>query len=90
MTCRSREEVEAWRQKDPIPQFRAWLLGRGYLSEMDDERLVAVVRAKVSAATEFARQSPWLAPEAVLEDVYASAPLRARGRRSPGRGDGPG
>lgn len=71
MTYRSREEVEAWRQKDPIPRFRAWLLGRGYLSETDDEHLVADVQAEVDAATEFARQSPWPAPEAALEDVYA-------------------
>lgn len=71
MAYRSREEVEAWRQKDPIPRVRAWLLGRGYLSEADDEHLVAEVQAEVDAATEFARQSPWPAPEAALEDVYA-------------------
>lgn len=71
MAYRTREEVEAWRQKDPIPRFRSWLLGKGYLSEADDERLVAEVQAEVDAATEFARQSPWPAPEAALEDVYA-------------------
>lgn len=71
MAYRTREEVEAWRQKDPIPRFRAWLLTKGFLSEPEDGRLVAEVQAEVDAATEFARQSPWPAPEDALEDVYA-------------------
>jgi pyruvate dehydrogenase E1 component alpha subunit len=71
MAYRTKEEVESWRQRDPIPGFRGWLGGKGFLSEADDQRLVAEVQSEVDAATEFARQSPWPAPEATLEDVYA-------------------
>jgi pyruvate dehydrogenase E1 component alpha subunit len=71
MAYRSREEAEAWRSRDAIPRFRLWLLERGHLSAADDERLVAEVQAEVDAATAFARESPWPAPEAALEDVYA-------------------
>lgn len=71
MTYRTKDEVEAWREKDAIPRFRAWLEARGYLRPVDDEALVAGVRDEVDAATEFARQSPWPAPEAALDDVYA-------------------
>ncbi len=71
MAYRTKEEVESWRQRDPIPRFQGWLLGKGFLSEADDQRLVAEVKSEVDAATEFARQSPWPAPEATLEDVYA-------------------
>jgi pyruvate dehydrogenase E1 component alpha subunit len=63
--------MAAWREKDPIPRFRAWLETRGYLTSAEDDRLTAEVRAEIAAATEFARQSPWPAPEAALEDVYA-------------------
>jgi pyruvate dehydrogenase E1 component alpha subunit len=71
MTYRTKEEAAAWREKDPIPRFRAWLEARGYLAAAADERLTGEVRAEIEAATEFARQSPWPAPEAALEDVYA-------------------
>lgn len=71
MAYRTKEEAEAWRQKDPIPRFRGWLMEKGFLSEADNARLVAEVQAEVDAATEFARQSPWPAPEAALEGVYA-------------------
>jgi pyruvate dehydrogenase E1 component alpha subunit len=71
MTYRTKDEVAAWREKDAIPRFRAWLEARGYLDAGEEARLVAGVRAEVDEATEFARQSPWPAPEAVLDDVYA-------------------
>ena len=71
MTYRTKEEMAAWREKDAIPRFRVWLGSRGYLDRAEDERLVAEVRAEVDRATEFARKSPWPAPEAALEDVYA-------------------
>ena len=71
MTYRPREELEAWRAKDPIPRFGAWLRERGLLAAAEDARLHAEVQAEVDGATEFARQSPWPAPETALEDVYA-------------------
>jgi pyruvate dehydrogenase E1 component alpha subunit len=71
MAYRTTEELEAWRAKDPIPRLGSWLLSRGFLTEAEDQRLFAEVQAEVDAATEFARQSPWPAPEEALEDVYA-------------------
>jgi pyruvate dehydrogenase E1 component alpha subunit len=71
MTYRTKDEMNSWREKDPIPRFHDWLETRGYLSAADDEQLRGAVRAEIEAATEFARQSPWPAPEAALEDVYA-------------------
>jgi TPP-dependent pyruvate/acetoin dehydrogenase alpha subunit len=71
MAYRSKEEVEAWRARDPIPRFRAWLFERSLLTPTEDGRLAAEVQAEVDAATAFARESPWPVPEAALEDVYA-------------------
>ncbi len=71
MKYRAKEEVDAWRRKDPIPRLRAWLSGRGFLTEADDARLVAEVTREVDEATEFARRSPWPAPADTLDDVYA-------------------
>jgi pyruvate dehydrogenase E1 component alpha subunit len=71
MLYRTKEELETWRAKDPIPRFRDWLFERSMLTAERERALVAEVRAEVDAATGFARQSPWPAPEAALEDVYA-------------------
>lgn len=71
MAYRSRAELEAWQAKDAIPRFGAWLTHEGFLTEADDERLIAEVQAEVDDATEFARQSAWPAAEDTLEDVYA-------------------
>ena len=71
MTYRSREEQAAWRAKDPIRRFRTWLGQHAGLDAAQDERLVAEVQAEVDAATAFARESPWPAPAAALDDVYA-------------------
>jgi len=71
MAYRQKAEMEEWRAKDAIPRFRGWLLGRRYLTEAGDDRLTAAVAAEVDAATTFARESPWPAPEAALEDIHA-------------------
>lgn len=71
MSYRPREELEAWRARDPIPRFRAWLGQRGWLADEEEARLAAEVQAEVDRATEFARSSPWPEPTAALEDVYA-------------------
>jgi pyruvate dehydrogenase E1 component alpha subunit len=71
MAYRAKEELEDWRARDAIPRFRAWIIERGHLTAAEDEALVAEVRAQVEAATAFARESAWPAPEAALEDVHA-------------------
>ncbi|MBI2526039.1 MAG: thiamine pyrophosphate-dependent dehydrogenase E1 component subunit alpha [Candidatus Rokubacteria bacterium] len=71
MAYRQKAELEEWRAKDPLPRFRGWLGERGWLTDAERARLEAEVQAEVNAATEFARQSPWPAPEAALEGVYA-------------------
>lgn len=71
MTYRARAELEEWRARDPIPRLGRWLGDRGWLDDDAAARLAAEARARVDAATEFARGSAWPAPEAALEDVYA-------------------
>jgi pyruvate dehydrogenase E1 component alpha subunit/2-oxoisovalerate dehydrogenase E1 component len=51
---RSREEIEAWRAKDPIPRLRAWMEGAGHLHPGDMERLEAEVEQEVAEAAAFA------------------------------------
>lgn len=67
---RPREEVEAWRQRDPILRLRAYLLEAGLLTEEADQGLNAQVAAEVDRATEAAEASPYPRPEEALGLVY--------------------
>jgi 2-oxoisovalerate dehydrogenase E1 component alpha subunit len=68
---RSREEVEAWRTRDPIMRLRAHLLA----SEAADERRLASIEAEVAEqvaeASSWAEAQPDAEPEAVLTHTWA-------------------
>jgi pyruvate dehydrogenase E1 component alpha subunit len=65
---RSEEEIAAWRARDPLATYPAWLRDQGVCdpSSVDDE-----VEALLEEAIAFARQSPMPAPEEMLEGMYA-------------------
>ncbi|MBI1886633.1 MAG: thiamine pyrophosphate-dependent dehydrogenase E1 component subunit alpha, partial [Chloroflexi bacterium] len=67
---RSREEMEEWTKKDPIPSFRAYLEGMGALSKEQGEELNKRVAKEVDEATEYAEEAPPPAPETALRHVY--------------------
>jgi pyruvate dehydrogenase E1 component alpha subunit len=68
---RTREEVEEWRQRDPIGMVEARLIKDGALTEEDVERMHAEVQAEVDACLKFAEESPVPPPEALYDYVYA-------------------
>jgi pyruvate dehydrogenase E1 component alpha subunit len=70
-TYRTREEVEEWRQKDPIGVVEAWLLKQGALTEEDVQKMQTEVYAEVDDCVHFADESPAPAPEALYEHIYA-------------------
>jgi len=73
MIYRTREEEEMWKAKDPIPRFEAKLMEMGVLSEAQAREINERIIAQVEEAVRFAEESPWPAPEEVLEDVYTVA-----------------
>ena len=54
---RSPEEIQRQRARDPVPNFRAYLLGLDVLTEPEAERLAADVDAEVDAAVHDAEQA---------------------------------
>jgi pyruvate dehydrogenase E1 component alpha subunit len=69
---RTREELARMRsERDPIEQLRTRLLAQGETSEEDLKAIDKEVKAVVSAAADFARESPEPPPEALLTDLYA-------------------
>lgn len=68
---RSREEVEAWKQRDPILLFRRHLEAEGILSADEFDAYDRQARAEVDAAQAAAEAADDPAPEDALGDVYA-------------------
>ena len=67
---RTKEEVEHWRERDPIPAFAELLVAAGAIDAGEQERIDADAVAKVDAATTFAEASPFPGPETLYDDVY--------------------
>jgi pyruvate dehydrogenase E1 component alpha subunit len=67
---RSKEEVAAWRARDPIPAFGELLEREGAIDAAGRERIEARALAQVDEAVAFAEASPFPAPESLYDDVY--------------------
>jgi TPP-dependent pyruvate/acetoin dehydrogenase alpha subunit len=67
----NREEYEAALRGDPVPRFRARLIEQGALDAARADEIGQEVRDEMDAVVRFALDSPFPAPEAALENVYA-------------------
>ncbi|MBZ0293207.1 MAG: thiamine pyrophosphate-dependent dehydrogenase E1 component subunit alpha [Anaerolineae bacterium] len=68
---RSREEVEMWKQKEPVVLFRRHLLEQGVLTPALVEEYDERAKKEVDAAQKVAEAAPDPAPEDALGAVYA-------------------
>jgi pyruvate dehydrogenase E1 component alpha subunit len=68
---RTRDEVDAWRRRDPIVQLRARLIAGGVLTDADADAMEAEARSAIDAALRFAEESPEPDPGSLLDGVYA-------------------
>jgi acetoin:2,6-dichlorophenolindophenol oxidoreductase subunit alpha len=65
------EEYEAAKRGDPVPRFRARLVGDGTISAEEADAIAEQVRTEMQEAVEFGLKSPFPAPEAAVNFVYA-------------------
>jgi pyruvate dehydrogenase E1 component alpha subunit len=68
---RRREEVEEWREKDPIESFARRCVEAGVLGEREVAQARATAEETVLAAVEFAEASPEPALDTMYESLYA-------------------
>lgn len=66
-----RDELAAWKQRDPIDSFTERLLQQGVLTPGELAHLRQRVAATVEAALAFALNSPWPDARELTTDVYA-------------------
>jgi pyruvate dehydrogenase E1 component alpha subunit len=67
---RTKEEIEAWKARDPILRFEAEIEALGLVSRADIEAVRATVEAEIAEGIQFAEASPLPQASEVLRDVY--------------------
>jgi pyruvate dehydrogenase E1 component alpha subunit len=68
---RTKEEIDEWRELDPILRFRSGLIKTGLLTDERAEQLDQEALQEIEAAVEFAESSPEPDVSTVEEFVYA-------------------
>ncbi|MCB0217996.1 MAG: pyruvate dehydrogenase (acetyl-transferring) E1 component subunit alpha [Caldilineae bacterium] len=71
---RSKDEVDFWRERDPIIRFSKQLMDEGSLDEAAWQAMQAEAEAEIEAAVAFADASPEPPLEELMADILAEAP----------------
>ena len=69
---RTEEEIDKWRERDPILIHKNKLIDRGVLSEEECSAIENNSYAETEEALEFARNSSFPEPEDLFEDMWAN------------------
>jgi pyruvate dehydrogenase E1 component alpha subunit len=67
---RTKEEVEAYREQDPIEQLKNRMMAEGLLNEEAYDKLEEQIETSVQEAVVFAEESPWPDLSEMYKDVY--------------------
>lgn len=67
---RSKEEVEEYKDQDPIIKVASTILDNGFATQLELDAINARVNAIVDESVKFAEESPWPDDSEVLKDVY--------------------
>jgi pyruvate dehydrogenase E1 component alpha subunit len=68
---RTPEEVEEWKQRDPIGIVETRLLTEKALTQKDVERIHEEVNAEIDDCLKFAEESDFPSPDALYDHIYA-------------------
>ncbi len=69
---RTREEVDAWKKKDPIKKLKDYILEHKKATEKELEEIEAEIKTMIDEAVVFAEDSPMPPLESAFEDIYAN------------------
>ncbi|MFC1465930.1 MAG: thiamine pyrophosphate-dependent dehydrogenase E1 component subunit alpha [Candidatus Brachytrichaceae bacterium NZ_4S206] len=67
---RTKEEVAAWRERDPIKRLRAHLAQAERMTDAEFDAIHARVSRQIEAAVKFAKESPYPDPEEAYTDFW--------------------
>ncbi len=75
---RSEEEVETWRQKDPLQRLRRHLVALGLTDDARDAAMDEAMSREIGGAVDAVEKMPPPARATLFEDVYAELPWHLR------------
>ena len=67
---RSKDEVEEYKEQDPIETTKAKLIENFGVTELQIEAINDRIKQVVDEAVKFAEESPWPNDDELLKDVY--------------------
>jgi pyruvate dehydrogenase E1 component alpha subunit len=70
---RSKEEVEEYKEKDPVEKALQVIMDNKYATEAEIELITERVKKQVDDSVQFAEESPWPSDDELLKDVYIDA-----------------
>jgi pyruvate dehydrogenase E1 component alpha subunit len=73
-TYKTKEEIEGYKARDPITNFKKRLLEHDLVLESELTKIDDWAKEAIEEAVRFAEESPYPAPEECLADVYVSYP----------------
>jgi pyruvate dehydrogenase E1 component alpha subunit len=68
---RTKEEVEEYKQRDPIEMVRKTILDNNFATKEELDSIDKRVSDVVAESVKFAEESPWPNDDELLKDVYA-------------------
>jgi len=71
-TYRTKEELEQYRQQDPITQLGAKLVSSGIMSEQEQRDIAATIKQQLQAVEQQADAAEVLPLDALYEDIYTT------------------
>jgi 2-oxoisovalerate dehydrogenase E1 component alpha subunit len=78
---RSREEEDAWRDKDPIKRFGSYLQSKGWLDKDAQDKNLDLIRQEVLAELKKAEKVPVSDLDEIVTDVYDAVPWHLEEQR---------
>jgi 2-oxoisovalerate dehydrogenase E1 component alpha subunit len=70
-TYRSKDEVAAQREHDPVPKYEAWLIDRGVIDLESAQATRKEITALVNETTDAVENEPWPEEHTLYTNVYA-------------------
>ena len=68
---RTKEEINAWKEKCPIKSFRKFLIDNKVFTDEELDKIAENAKAQIQEAVEYAKNSPEPSVDDIYEDVYA-------------------
>jgi len=85
---RTDEELQMWKDRDPIDSFSERLVDRGELTESEFEEMEAEVEETIAEALDFAQNADLPAPEEAYDDMFNESVPEIENFKNQARTDG--